>query len=125
MGVRTTGKEDADSSKVLPANLYCEGHEQHSRWFLTSLVSSVALNGSTPFRVLKTHGSCLNEDGDKLSKASGEHLDPADFIDGTVKLSGERSHGFGIDSIRAWAVGNDSDRNFFCERDDLNKVGSE
>ena len=30
---------------MFPANIYYEGHDQHSRWFLTSLVSSVALTG--------------------------------------------------------------------------------
>ena len=32
-------------SDLFPANMYFEGHDQHQRWFLTSLVSSVALTG--------------------------------------------------------------------------------
>ena len=32
-------------SDLYPANLYFEGHDQHQRWFLTSLVASVALTG--------------------------------------------------------------------------------
>ena len=55
--------------ELFPANLVLEGHDQHPRWFLTSLVSSVALTGQAPFANLKTHGHLLNEKGVKMSKS--------------------------------------------------------
>jgi len=55
--------------KVFPCNLVLEGHDQHSRWFLTSLVSSVSLTGQAPFRGLKTHGMLIDENGQKFSKS--------------------------------------------------------
>jgi isoleucyl-tRNA synthetase len=45
---------DTNKSRVFPASLVLENHEQHSRWFLTSLVTSVALTGHAPFKNLKT-----------------------------------------------------------------------
>ena len=54
---------------MFPANLYMEGHDQHSRWFLTSLVSSVALTGQAPFSRLKTHGLLIDNEGEKISKS--------------------------------------------------------
>ena len=57
------------NKSLFPANICMEGHDQHSRWFLTSLVSSVALTGQAPFTNLKTHGMLLNDSGVKMSKA--------------------------------------------------------
>lgn len=84
--------ERSAQSEFFPSNLYFEGHDQHSRWFLTSLVSSVALAGQSPFANLKTHGMLLNESGRKMSKSdptgASAWLDPDDLINGTVKLDG-------------------------------------
>ena len=99
-----------------------EGHDQHSRWFLTSLVSSVALTGQAPFRQLKTHGLLLDEKGDKISKSSRNSVDPTDLIEGTIKLSGDRMHGYGIDTIRAWAITKDSDTNSYIDREEIERV---
>ena len=38
---------------------------------------------------------------------------------GTVKLDGQRKHGYGLDTIRAWAVTNDTDKNRFIERQEI------
>ena len=42
------------SAKLYPSNLVMEPFTAHSRWFLTSLVTSVALRGNTPYSALKT-----------------------------------------------------------------------
>ena len=77
---------------LFPANICFEGHDQHSRWFLTSLVSSVALTGQAPYTNLKTHGMLLNEKGVKMAKSDVKNqsslIDPMDLIFGTVKLDG-------------------------------------
>ena len=36
-------------------------------------------------------------------------VDPKDLIDGTVKLDGTRSHGYGLDTMRLWAISKDGD----------------
>ena len=46
-------------------------------------------------------------------------IDPQDLISGTVKLSGERSHGYGLDTMRLWAISKDGDKDCYLERDDL------
>ncbi len=38
---------------------------------------------------------------------------------GTVKLDGQRKHGYGLDTIRAWAITNDTDKNSFIERQEI------
>ena len=43
-----------ETDRVFPANLVLEPHTAHSRWFLSSLVTSVTLAGHAPFRQLKT-----------------------------------------------------------------------
>ena len=85
----TTAEVD---KSLFPANICFEGHDQHSRWFLTSLVSSVALTGQAPYTNLKTHGMLLNEKGVKMAKSDVKNqsslTDPIDLIFGTVKLDG-------------------------------------
>jgi isoleucyl-tRNA synthetase len=40
--------------------MYLEGFDQHSRWFLSSLVLSIALRDQAPFKTLKTHGMLVD-----------------------------------------------------------------
>jgi len=40
-------------------------------------------------------------------------------------MSGERKHGFGIDTMRAWVVSKDSDRSMQLQIEDIEKVNSE
>jgi isoleucyl-tRNA synthetase len=62
----------------------------------------------------------MDNTGEKISKSSPETLlDPRDFIEGSEKMDGERKYGFGVDVMRTWCVGKDSDRNGFVDRDDL------
>ena len=111
---------------LFPANLFYEGHDQHQRWFLTSLVSSVALTGQAPFTNLKTHGHLLNDQGTKMSKSDHANrtsvIDPMDLIDGTVKLDGNRSHGYGLDTMRLWSISKDSDKDCFLEKKEVELV---
>lgn len=67
---------------------------------MTSLLSSLFLNGDVPFKILKTHGMLVDKTGQKMSKSQGNGLNPLDLIYGTVKIDGERSHGFGSDTLR-------------------------
>lgn len=117
------------NSGVFPANMCLEGHDQHSRWFLTSLVSSVSLTGQSPFIGIKTHGMLLNELGEKMAKSDFKQvqklIDPDDLILGTVKMDGDRKHGQGLDAMRLWASSHDSDKNFYIEKEELEKSSKE
>jgi isoleucyl-tRNA synthetase len=78
---------------------------------MTSLATSVALTDSSPFKVLKTHGIILDTKGEKMSKSNpDEILNPIDFIEGSVKLTGERKFGYGVDTMRAWLTYKDCDK---------------
>lgn len=103
-----------EKSSLFPANLVLEGHDQHQRWFLCSLVSSVASTKKAPYLQLKTHGLVLDDKMNKMSKMESTEglLDPEDLIYGSHKLDGERKFGYGIDVMRMWAATNDSDCDF-------------
>lgn len=107
--MQQTKVSERQKSNVFPASLVLEAHDQHSRWFLTSLVTSVALTGTAPFRNLKTQGLLLDDNNEPMAYLSGQDIDPTDLIEGTVKLSGQRMHGYGLDTMRAWAISQDSD----------------
>jgi isoleucyl-tRNA synthetase len=46
-----------------PADLYLEGLDQFSGWFYSSLLTSLALTGRSPYRRLFVHGFTLDEKG--------------------------------------------------------------
>ena len=39
-----------------PADLYLEGSDQHRGWFQSSLLTSVAIGDSVPYKTAMTHG---------------------------------------------------------------------
>lgn len=43
--------------------MFLEGFDQHDRWFLSSVVLSMALTDQAPFRILKTHGILVDNNG--------------------------------------------------------------
>ena len=52
-------------------------------------------------------------------------IDPDDLILGTVKMDGDRKHGQGLDAMRLWASSHDSDKNFYIEKEELEKSSKE
>ena len=52
----------------------------------------------------------------KSNPYAGGTLDPEDLISGSVKLDGNRKHGYGLDTMRLWAISKDSDANTYVER---------
>ncbi len=63
-----------------PADLFLEGSDQHRGWFQTSLISSLAIDNTVPFKTLLTHGFVNDKDGRKMSKSKGNVLDPFEII---------------------------------------------
>ncbi len=79
-----------------PADLYLEGSDQHRGWFHTSLLTSVAMHGSAPFRQVLTHGYVVDSKGYKMSKSVGNTIEPKEVVN---KL--------GADVLRLWVASSD------------------
>ena len=79
-----------------PADLYLEGSDQHRGWFQTSLNTSIALTGKSPFKTLITHGFINDPEGKKMSKSKKNVVD----LETLIK---ER----GADIVRLWVLSED------------------
>ncbi len=77
---------EADPELQWPADLYIEGGDQHRGWFHSSLLTSVAVKGSAPYKMVATSGWTLDEQGRPLSKSLGNGVDPVDIA---KRLGGE------------------------------------
>ncbi|MDW5265321.1 MAG: isoleucine--tRNA ligase [Edaphobacter sp.] len=69
-----------------PADLYTEGGDQHRGWFHSSLLTSVAVNGIAPYKMVATSGWTRDEQGRAFSKSLGNGVDPVDIA---KRLGGE------------------------------------
>jgi isoleucyl-tRNA synthetase len=83
-----------------PADLYLEGSDQHRGWFQSSLLTSVAVNGTPPYRRVLTHGFTLDEKGRKMSKSLGNVVDPAVLVEGGKNE--KKDPAYGADVLRLW-----------------------
>lgn len=75
-----------------PCDLYLEGNDQYRGWFNSSLILSLAVTGVPAFKTVVTHGFVMDENWQKMSKSSGNGIDPN-------KIIGE----YGADILRLWA----------------------
>ncbi|KAK1929097.1 Isoleucine--tRNA ligase [Phytophthora citrophthora] len=64
------------------ADVYLEGSDQHRGWFQSSLLTSLAMQRTAPYKNVITHGFTLDERGSKMSKSLGNTIVPNDFING-------------------------------------------
>ena len=55
-----------------PADLYLEGSDQHRGWFQSSLLTSIAVNDSVPYKAAMTHGFTVDGRGNKNVKVQGQ-----------------------------------------------------
>ena len=83
-----------------PADLYLEGSDQHRGWFQSSLLTSVAASGHSPYLKVLTHGFALDENGRKMSKSLGNVIDPSVIINGGNNKKLEPA--LGADVLRLW-----------------------
>ncbi len=81
-----------------PADLYLEGSDQHRGWFQSSLLTSVAVWGTAPYKQVLTNGFVVDMDGKKLSK-SDAYKKPTDLLSFVNK--------FGADILRLWVSSQD------------------
>jgi isoleucyl-tRNA synthetase len=100
------------------ADMYLEGSDQHRGWFQSSLLLSLAGNGSAPFRSVLTHGFMVDEDREKISKSkqgAGGYQKPQ-TADRYVKE-------FGADVVRLWVASQDYRNDIVVSEERLKKVG--
>ncbi|ETV79544.1 isoleucine-tRNA ligase, variant 1 [Aphanomyces astaci] len=93
---------------VLPkdtvADVYLEGSDQHRGWFQSSLLTSLAVQRTAPYKNVITHGFILDERGQKMSKSLGNVLVPHDIIEGHPK---KKIPAYGVDTLRYWVASTD------------------
>uniref|UniRef100_A0AAV1UXY8 isoleucine--tRNA ligase n=1 Tax=Peronospora matthiolae TaxID=2874970 RepID=A0AAV1UXY8_9STRA len=73
---------EPNNDEPLCADVYLEGSDQHRGWFQSSLLTSLAMQGTAPYKNVITHGFALDERGSKMSKSLGNTIVPNDFING-------------------------------------------
>lgn len=76
-----------------PVDMYLEGSDQHRGWFQSSLLTSIATQGKSPYKSVLTHGFVMDGEGKKMSKSIGNVVTPQEVI----KV-------YGTDILRLWAA---------------------
>lgn len=94
-----------------PADLYLEGSDQYRGWFNSSITTSVAVNGISPYKAVLSQGFVLDGKGRKMSKSIGNTILPSDV---TGKL--------GADILRLWVASVDTEADVRVSMEILNQV---
>lgn len=76
-----------------PADVYLEGSDQYRGWFNSSISTSVAVTGHSPYETVISHGFTLDGQGRKMSKSVGNVVIP----DKIIKQ-------YGADILRLWVA---------------------
>ncbi|HEY3913802.1 MAG TPA: isoleucine--tRNA ligase [Verrucomicrobiae bacterium] len=100
-----------------PADIYLEGSDQHRGWFQSSLLLSLAGNGSAPFRTVLTHGFMVDADREKISKSKqgqGGYEKPQTATAYVSK--------YGADVVRLWVASQDYRSDIVVSDERINKV---
>jgi isoleucyl-tRNA synthetase len=90
--LRARRRGDGGADRVM----YLEGSDQHRGWFHSSLLESCGTRGRAPYDIVLTHGFCLDEKGEKMSKSKGNVTAPQDIIKDS-----------GADILRLWVAAAD------------------
>jgi isoleucyl-tRNA synthetase len=82
-----------------PADVYIEGTDQHRGWFQSSLMVSVAVRGTAPYKTVITNGFVVDTSGKKISK-SDQGTDKA-----AKPMTADHYYNkYGGDMVRLWAA---------------------
>ena len=76
-----------------PADIYCEGTDQHRGWFQSSLLESCGTRGRAPYNHVVTNGFVVDGNGRKMSKSLGNSMQPDEVI-----------KKYGAEIIRIWVA---------------------
>ncbi|EMC0271395.1 isoleucine--tRNA ligase [Staphylococcus pseudintermedius] len=63
-----------------PADMYLEGSDQYRGWFNSSITTSVATRGRSPYKMLLSHGFVMDVEGKKMSKSLGNVIVPDTIV---------------------------------------------
>ena len=87
--------EERDDLKW-PADVYCEGSDQHRGWFQSSLLEACGTRGRAPYDHVITNGFVVDGEGRKMSKSLGNVMAPDEVI-----------KQYGAEIIRIWMASSD------------------
>ena len=79
-----------------PSDLYLEGGDQYRGWFQSSLLTSIAVNGVAPYKIVITNGWTVDGEGKAMHKSLGNMIAPEEII---------RDNG--ADILRLWVASTD------------------
>ena len=79
-----------------PADLYLEGNDQYRGWFQSSMLTSIATKGVSPYKTVITHGMIVDEERQKMSKSKGNGMSPQEI-----------TQQYGADILRLWVSSSD------------------
>ncbi len=79
-----------------PVDLYLEGADQYRGWFQSSLLTSAAIYGRSPYKAVCTHGWVVDGEGKTMHKSLGNGVDPSEITDQ-----------YGADILRLWVASSD------------------
>ena len=94
-----------------PADLYLEGADQYRGWFQSSLLTSVATKGVSPYKTIVTHGWVVDGEGKKMSKSLGNTIVPEDIV-----------NQYGADILRLWVASSDYHADIRISKDILKQL---
>ena len=94
-----------------PADLYFEGSDQYRGWFNSSLITSVATKGHSPYKELLSHGFVMDGAGKKMSKSLCNVILPTKVM-----------QQMGADIIRLWVMSSDFQEDVRVSDDILKQV---
>ncbi|EHV5272589.1 isoleucine--tRNA ligase [Staphylococcus pseudintermedius] len=63
-----------------PADMYLEGSDQYRGWFNSSITTSVATRGRSPYKMLLSHGFVMDGEDKKMSKSLGNVIVPDTIV---------------------------------------------
>ncbi|HEY7840474.1 MAG TPA: isoleucine--tRNA ligase, partial [Gammaproteobacteria bacterium] len=95
-GVTHVSVLERDARLKFPADLYLEGSDQHRGWFQSSLLTSVGIHGTAPYKGALTHGFFVDAAGMKMSKSRGNVILPQQVM-----------KTLGADILRLWVAATD------------------
>lgn len=79
-----------------PCDVYLEGADQFRGWFQSSLLTSVAVKGTAPYKTVISHGWVVDGEGRKMSKSLGNGIEPSEIV-----------NQYGADILRLWVASSD------------------
>ena len=101
---------DANEDLQFPADLYLEGSDQHRGWFQSSLLTSMAMKESAPYKAVLTHGFVVDGEGKKMSKSIGNVISPQKIWET-----------MGADVLRSWVASTDYTKEIVLSDDILKR----